>query len=83
MAAYIIKPLVTATAINTGGRNGQSETTDHSVSVNLSVRKEMGGPGLPGTPTPQHLLARAVRPVLAVRWNMSRISTKIPCRAAW
>jgi Ohr subfamily peroxiredoxin len=57
MSAYTIKPLVTATAINTGGRNGHSETTDHSVSVNLSVRKEMGGPGLPDTTTPEHLFA--------------------------
>ncbi len=57
MAAYTIKPLVTATAHNTGGRNGHSETTDHSVSVNLSVRKEMGGPGLPDTTTPEHLFA--------------------------
>ena len=57
MAAYTIKPLVTATAVNTGGRNGHSETTDHSVSVNLSVRKEMGGPGLPDTTTPEHLFA--------------------------
>ena len=57
MAAYTIKPLVTATAINSGGRNGHSETTDHSVNVNLSVRKEMGGPGLPNTTTPEHLFA--------------------------
>src|ERR1700729_3707338 len=57
MPAYTIKPLVTAIAINTGGRNGHSETTDHSVSVNLSVRKEMGGPGLPNTTTPEHLFA--------------------------
>src|ERR1700689_4470395 len=57
MPAYTIKPLVTATAINTGGRSGHSETTDHSVSVNLSVRKEMGGPGLPDTTTPEHLFA--------------------------
>ena len=28
MAAYTIKPLVTVTAVNTGGRNGHSETTD-------------------------------------------------------
>ena len=27
------------------------------VSVNLSVRKEMGGPGLPNTTTPEHLFA--------------------------
>ena len=57
MAAYTIKPLVKATALNTGGRNGHSETTDHSVSVNLSVPKEMGGPGLPNTTTPEHLFA--------------------------
>ena len=57
MAAYTIKPLVTAVAHSTGGRNGHSETTDHSVSVDLSVRKEMGGPGKPGTATPEHLFA--------------------------
>jgi lipoyl-dependent peroxiredoxin len=57
MPAYTIKPLVTATAHSTGGRNGHSETTDKSVSVNLSVRKEMGGPGLPDTTTPEHLFA--------------------------
>ena len=52
-----IKPLVTATAVNTGGRNGHSETTDKSVIVDLSVPKEMGGPGKPGTTTPEHLFA--------------------------
>jgi lipoyl-dependent peroxiredoxin len=57
MSAHTIKPLVTAVAHSTGGRNGHSETTDHSVSVNLSVRKEMGGPGLPNTTTPEHLFA--------------------------
>jgi lipoyl-dependent peroxiredoxin len=57
MPAYTIQPAYTVTAINTGGRNGHSETTDHSVSVNLSVRKEMGGPGLPNTTTPEHLFA--------------------------
>ncbi len=57
MAAHTIKPLVTATATSTGGRNGHSETTDGSVSANFSVRKEMGGPGLPNTTTPEHLFA--------------------------
>ena len=52
-----IKPLVTAIAHSSGGRNGHSETTDHSVSVNLSVPKGMGGPGLPNTTTPEHLFA--------------------------
>jgi Ohr subfamily peroxiredoxin len=57
MSAFTIKPLETAVAHSTGGRNGHSETEDGSVSVNLSVRKGMGGPGLPGTTTPEHLFA--------------------------
>jgi lipoyl-dependent peroxiredoxin len=57
MPAYTIKPLVTAIANSTGGRNGHSATTDGSVVANLSVRKEMGGPGLPNTTTPEHLFA--------------------------
>jgi lipoyl-dependent peroxiredoxin len=52
-----IKPLFTATASATGGRNGHSEASDGSVSVDLSVPKEMGGPGKPGTTTPEHLFA--------------------------
>ncbi len=57
MAAQTIKPLATATAVSTGGRNGHSETSDKSVSVNLSVPKSMGGAGLPNTTTPEHLFA--------------------------
>jgi len=52
-----IKPLFTARATATGGRNGHSEADDGSVSVDLSVPKEMGGPGKPGTTTPEHLFA--------------------------
>jgi Ohr subfamily peroxiredoxin len=52
-----IKPLFTATATATGGRNGRSEASDGSVKVDLSVPKEMGGPGKPGTTTPEHLFA--------------------------
>ena len=52
-----IKPLFTAKAHSTGGRNGKSEADDGSVSVTLSVPKEMGGPGKPGTTTPEHLFA--------------------------
>jgi lipoyl-dependent peroxiredoxin len=52
-----IKPLFTAVATSTGGRNGHSEAKDGSVSVDLSVPKEMGGPGKPGTTTPEHLFA--------------------------
>jgi osmotically inducible protein OsmC len=52
-----VKVLVTATAVSHGGRNGHSETADKTVSVDLSVPKEMGGPGRPGTTTPEHLFA--------------------------
>ena len=52
-----IKPLFTATATVTGGRNGHAESSDGSVKADLSVPKEMGGPGRPGTTTPEHLFA--------------------------
>jgi osmotically inducible protein OsmC len=52
-----IKPLFTATATAEGGRNGHTETHDHIVKADLSVPKEMGGPGKPNTATPEHLFA--------------------------
>ena len=52
-----IKPLFTATATATGGRNGHTQSSDGSVTADLSVPKEMGGPGKPGTTTPEHLFA--------------------------
>jgi len=52
-----IKPLFTATATATGGRNGHTESSDGMVKADLSVPKEMGGPGKPNTATPEHLFA--------------------------
>lgn len=52
-----IKPLFTATATAIGGRNGHTEASDHSIAADLSVPKAMGGPGKPGTSTPEHLFA--------------------------
>ena len=52
-----IKALFTATATATGGRNGHTEAADGTVKADLSVPKEMGGPGRPGTTTPEHLFA--------------------------
>src|SRR5246127_5486094 len=52
-----IKPLFTATASATGGRNGHTETDDGMVKADLSVPRAMGGPGKAGTATPQHLFA--------------------------
>jgi Ohr subfamily peroxiredoxin len=52
-----IKPLFTATATAIGGRNGHTESSDGLVKADLSVPKEMNGPGKPGTATPEHLFA--------------------------
>src|SRR5271168_81395 len=52
-----IKPLYTAHGTAQGGRNGHTQSDDKMVSVDLSVPKEMGGPGKPGTATPEHLFA--------------------------
>ena len=52
-----IKVLFTTSATATGGRNGHTEAADGSVKADLSVPKEMGGPGKPGTTTPEHLFA--------------------------
>ncbi len=52
-----IKPLFTATASAIGGRNGHTESGDGLIRADLSVPKEMGGPGKPGTATPEHLFA--------------------------
>ena len=52
-----INPLFTATATAIGGRNGHTESSDGLIKADLSVPKEMGGPGKPGTATPEHLFA--------------------------
>lgn len=52
-----IKPVFTAKATCTGGRNGRTAAEDGSIAANLSVPKAMGGPGKPDTTTPEHLFA--------------------------
>jgi Ohr subfamily peroxiredoxin len=52
-----INALYTATATASGGRNGHTESDDGIVKADLSVPKAMGGPGKPGTATPEHLFA--------------------------
>ncbi len=49
--------LYTAHATATGGRNGHTASSDGIVAVDLSVPKAMGGPGKPGTTTPEDLFA--------------------------
>lgn len=50
------KVVYTAHATSTGGRDGKSESSDGALKVSLSVPKEMGGPGGPGT-NPEQLFA--------------------------
>lgn len=52
-----IKPVFTATATASGGRNGHAEAADGSIKVNLSLPKAMGGDEKPNTTTPEHLFA--------------------------
>jgi len=52
-----VEVLYTAHAVSTGGRNGHTETRDGLVKAELSVPKAMGGPGKPGTTTPEDLFA--------------------------
>lgn len=52
-----LKVLYTAHATAVGGRNGHTASSDGIVSVDLSVPKAMGGPGKPGTTTPEDLFA--------------------------
>ena len=53
----LAKVLATAHGTATGGRNGHTASDDGLISVDLSVPKSMGGPGLPNTTTPEHLFA--------------------------
>ena len=50
-----IKPLYTASATATGGRNGFTESSDGALRAELSVPKAM--PSNPGSITPEHLFA--------------------------
>lgn len=52
-----VNVLYTAHAVSSGGRNGHTETRDGILKVDLSVPKAMGGPGKPGTTTPEDLFA--------------------------
>ena len=49
--------LHTARATSKGGRNGHTQSDDGLVKADLSVPKDMGGPGKPNTTTPEDLFA--------------------------
>jgi lipoyl-dependent peroxiredoxin len=47
----------TAHATTTGGRNGHVETSDGLLKADLSVPKDIGGPGKPGATNPEQFFA--------------------------
>lgn len=47
----------TASATSTGGRNGHVESSDGLIKLDLSIPKDLGGPGRPGTSNPEQLFA--------------------------
>ena len=79
MTVSPIKPLFTAKSSSTGGRNGTSKAEDGSVSVTLSVPKEMGGPGKPGTTTPEHLFATGYAACVAKQHKKDATGAKVTC----
>lgn len=81
-----IKSLYTATASVVGGRNGHAETSDGVLKVDLSIPKEMGGPGKPGTVTPEHLFAigyaacfNSALEIIAKQNKKDATKTKVTC----
>ena len=52
-----VNVLHTSTGTSQGGRNGHTKSGDGLIDVNLSVPKDMGGPGKPNTSTPEDLFA--------------------------
>ena len=52
-----VTPAFTIFATAVDGRNGHTETEDHLVKADLSLPKALGGPGIEGRSTPEHLFA--------------------------
>ncbi|KAJ2799350.1 hypothetical protein H4R20_004480 [Coemansia guatemalensis] len=52
-----IKPIYTAEVTSTGGRNGHAVSSDKFLDVELTLPKELGGPGSEGKVNPEQLFA--------------------------
>jgi len=63
----LTKVLHTTSASSRGGRNGHTKNKDGLVSVDLSVPKDMGGPGKPNTTRPRTSSRRDIRRAWAAR----------------
>ena len=74
-----VNVLYRTSARATGGRDGHSATLDGTVDVNLSVPKELGGPGGPGT-NPEQLFATGYAACFlgAMKFVASQGGPKVP-----
>lgn len=52
-----VNVLHTSHGTSKGGRNGHTKSGDGMINLDLSVPKDMGGPGKPNTSTPEDLFA--------------------------
>ena len=52
-----MEPMYTAEATSSGGRQGRVRTADGVIDLPLSMPKELGGPGRPGSSNPEALFA--------------------------
>jgi lipoyl-dependent peroxiredoxin len=52
-----MKPLYTAVATSTAGREGAVSTDDGAIAISLSLPKALGGPETKGTTNPEQLFA--------------------------
>ena len=74
-------PLYTATATTTGGRTGHSRSSDGALDVQLSMPKELGGPGGTGT-NPEQLFAAGYSACFESALRMIARLQKVPLQQA-
>ena len=77
----LTKVLHTTSASSQGGRNGHTKNKDGLVSVDLSVPKDMGGPGKPNTTTPEDLFAAGYAACLG--GAIDYMATQMKIRPKW
>ncbi len=75
-------PEYTAHATTTAGRNGHVESSDGVLEHDLTLPKEIGGPGKPAPPTPSSCSPPATPPASAARSARSPAAEKVkPARS--
>jgi osmotically inducible protein OsmC len=70
-----------AHATTIGGRNGHVESSDGLLKFDLSVPKEIGGPGKPGTTNPEQFFAAAYSACFGGAVEFAATQEKLPVKA--